>query len=466
MITPFEAEPSDYLAEERARRFVYPVWTKVAQRLKGKAKQAAYYLGYDISKWQLTADPVIAKGQGMLYTFIRALYGLSVDTKFPLHWGTHKGVIPRGPYLYYLDSLDPYQQAQKFYETCLQNGGIGEMPPVVDVEGINNLTLNAYKIRQCVERVSELFGDVIIYTGFYVWRDEVKGDKAWASAYKLWIAGYPFSDWKPEYFETVKNYPPLIPSPWTKYHVWQFTSKLPASQYGVSGTYLDGNYASQEFYETYLADETPPPDPIGEIVFSETYVTATVTALPAGMNYRNCRTRPDSVGGDAGLIEGKVYLFQTYPCWQSLENAEGTWYLVELPDKAFGWVLGVMPSGVVYITLTQAPIPPTEGEPVPMTPEQLERLEAVEATTAQHELEITVLQNTAQPAMTHKIVTTEPNGVKLDAYPAGGEAVMLLNATPVRLLKSKLWKNQKLYAARVGDVWVSGWLAENEVIPL
>ena len=205
MITPFEAEPSDYLAEERARRFVYPVWTKVVQRLKGKAKAAAYYLGYDISKWQLTADPVIAKGQGMLYAFIRALYGLATDTKFPLHWGTHKDVLPRGPYLYYLDSLDPYQQAQKLYETCLQNGGIGEMPPVVDVEGINNLTLNAYKIRQCVERVSELFGDVIIYTGFYVWRDEVKGDKAWASAYKLWIAGYPFSDWKPEYFELVKT---------------------------------------------------------------------------------------------------------------------------------------------------------------------------------------------------------------------------------------------------------------------
>ena len=101
-----------------------------------------------------------------------------------------------------------------------------------------------------------------------------------------------------------------------------------------------------------------------------------------------------------------------------------------------------------------------------MTPEQLARLEAVEVITAQHELEITVLQNTAHPSMTHKIVTTEPNGVKLDAYPAGGEAVMLLNDTPVRLLKSKLWKNQKLYAALVGDVWVSGWLAENEVIPL
>lgn len=297
MITPFEAEPSDYLAEERARRFVYPAWAKFTQRLKGKAKQAAYYLGYDISKWQLTADPVIAQGQGMLYTFIRALYGLSVDTKFPLHWGTHKNVLPRGPYLYYLDSLDPYQQAQKLYETCLQNGGIGEMPPVVDIEGINNLTLNAYKIRQCVERVSELFGDVMIYTGYYVWRDEVKGDKAWASAYKLWIAGYPFSDWKPEYFETVKNYPPLIPAPWTKYHVWQFTSKLPASQYGVSGTYLDGNYASQEFYETYLADETPPPDPIGEEPTMQ-FITKYLVNIRSGPN----TTYPDIGDLPAGYV--------------------------------------------------------------------------------------------------------------------------------------------------------------------
>lgn len=103
-----------------------------------------------------------------------------------------------------------------------------------------------------------------------------------------------------------------------------------------------------------------------------------------------------------------------------------------------------------------------------MTPEQLFRLEVVEETTAQHELEITALQNTPPGtlAMTHKINTPEPNGVKLDAYPNGGEAVMLLNGNPVRLLKTKLWKDQKLYAALVGEVWVSGWLSESEVLPL
>lgn len=262
MMPPFEPEPSDYFHEERARRYRYPWYIRGRQRLAGLLAAVAYYLGYDLSAWQLQANPQTAKGQGMLFTFIRALYGLFADTKFAQHWASHRDVLPRGTYLYYKDNEDPIAQAEKLYTTCLANGSLGQLPPVVDVEGINNATLTASKIRLCVERVDELFGDVMIYTAYYVWRDEVSGDKSWAAAHKLWIAGYPFADWKPEYFELVKNYPPLIPAPWNTFQVWQFTSKLPAAQYGVSGTYLDGNYCSEAFAVAYLNfSPPPPPDP-------------------------------------------------------------------------------------------------------------------------------------------------------------------------------------------------------------
>lgn len=275
-----EAEPSDYLSEERARRYTYPWYTRLLARARGFLTSALYFLGYDLSAWQISANPAVAKAQGMLFVFVRALYGLYQDVKFSLHWNTHKGITPRGPYLYYKDNEDPLQQAEKLKAVYLAQGGGGELPPVVDIESIANPTLTASKIRACVERVYELFGDVIIYTGFYVWRDEVQGDKGWASAYWLWLAAYPFVDWKDEYFELVKLYPPLVPAPWTAFDLWQFTSKLPAARYGVSGTYLDGNYATEEFALTYNLTQPPDPPPGDPPMKYTTKISYTIRKVP------------------------------------------------------------------------------------------------------------------------------------------------------------------------------------------
>lgn len=257
-----ELEPSDLFAEQKATAYTYPWYIRLTQRLRGAFVSVLYFLGMDVSVWNASVAFQMAKLAGMLYTFIRALYGLTPDTKFPQHWAGSRGVLPRGVYLYYRDNLDPIQQAQALYDLCLANGDFGELPPVVDVEGINNPTLTASRIRQCVERVNLLFGDVMIYTGYYVWRDQVTGDKTFAAAYKLWLAGYPFTGWNhPQDLERVKLYPPLVPAPWTHFDVWQFSSKLPANVYGVSGTYLDGNYCTEAFAAQYL-NTTPPPDPI------------------------------------------------------------------------------------------------------------------------------------------------------------------------------------------------------------
>lgn len=70
------------------------------------------------------------------------------------------------------------------------------------------------------------------------------------------------------------------------------------------------------------------------------------------------------------------------------------------------------------------------------------------------------------PPTTHKVITTAPNGVKLRAYPGGSEAAMLANNTQVRLLIDKTWNEHKLYAAFIGNVWVSGWMKSEEVVSL
>ena len=470
----------DYLEERRYKQkaFTYSIPRRLMQRAKvlfaPTVKSGG--LGLDGSAWQMLIDALAAKAAGILYGLFRARYGVSLDTKFSQHWTAFSGVLPRSAYLYYLDNQDAFTQADKLFES-IPAADREEITVVIDIEGYNNPTLTISKIKQCCERLNYLFGrKPIIYTGYYIWNG-ITGDKAWAASYPLWIAAYPFTGWADDYPTKVLNYPPLIPYPWEMWLdnpdaplygyacIWQFTSSAPASKFGASGTFLDLNHCSPAFAKKYALGETlpPPPDPVpvGE---------PNMQFINTGGDISNIRAAPvvNTTNIIGKLPDGAKFIaleidFTSGYAWAKYA-VDPVWLL---PGKtgATGWSALVATSGNPLIDFYSA-VPCPEGEPIPMTPEQLQRLEAVEATAAQHELEITVLQNTAQPAMTHKIVTTEPNGVKLDAYPAGGEAVMLLNDTPVRLLKTKLWKNQKLYAARVGDVWVSGWLAENEVIPL
>jgi len=328
-----------------------------------------YTLGIDVSVWQdAQVNWTQAISQGVRFVFVRGAYGVTKDARFDLHWGSSKGKLYRGVYLYYRDGQDPVQQAQNLYNYCAAHGDFGELPPALDLEEYGNAQITPSKVKTCLEELERLFGvKPLVYTAKVVW-DKWLGNVAWARDYDLWCSNPPYTEWFETLIETVKNLSPSLwpkkPLPWQGLMqlFWQFTFKAPAAQYGVSGNELDLNFFSgteQELSDYANGTINPPPDPIGEIVFPETTVTATVTTLPAGMTYRNCRTRPDSIGGDAGLIEGRVYLAQSYPCWQQVTNNEGTWYLVQLPDKSFGWVLAVV-NGVVYLTLTQ------EGVPAPL----------------------------------------------------------------------------------------------------
>lgn len=325
-----EPEPSDYLANERAKWYTYPAWVRLLRRARGLFTATSYSLGLDISAWQLTLDAQEAKNAGMLFAFIRALYGMGEDTKFSQHWLETQAILPRGPYLYYLDHLDPFDQAEKLFQTC-PAWSMPELPPVVDVERINNQTLTAAKIKRCVERVNYLFGDVMIYTGYYVWRDDVSGDKTWASQYKLWLAAYPFSDWKPEYLELVKNYPPVPPAPWTKFDVWQFTSKLPAPAYGVIGTYLDGDYCTEAFAAQYL-DGTQPP-PLGDTM---EHAKGLLTLL-------NIRNKPEKMIDVGDILKNEIVGY--YPA-DTVTLPGQEWLHVRKTDNTVGWAARIHPDFV------------------------------------------------------------------------------------------------------------------------
>lgn len=335
-MTSFSDELS-YLRENRIAQYTYSTGARFTARAKTLvgSKVVSGGLGLDLSAWQLQADPQAAQAAGLEFAFIRALYGLTEDTKFPQHYPAFLNVLPRAAYLYYRDHLDPVAQAQKLHSTCLANGDAGELLPVVDVESINNPLLTAAKIRACVEKVEDAFNRTpLIYTGYYVWRDAVKGDKTWAINYPLWIAGYSLTGWTPDLPEKVLNYPPMIPAPWQMWPadedapleglaaVWQFTASAPAAQFGVSGNHLDLNHCSPAFAK-YLNGGSNPPPPEAEVKQARCLVDK--------LNVRNKPAKTIDVGD---ILKDEIVFY--YPA-DTVTLPGQEWLHVRKADHTVGW---------------------------------------------------------------------------------------------------------------------------------
>lgn len=324
------------LRTERVKRYTYSATRRIVQRIVGLLAVIVAALGIDCSYWQSSVAWATVSGKQVKFVFIRALYGLTVDSKFITHWINSKVEgVKRGAYLYYLDNLDPKAQAKKLYDTLLATGDLGELPPVLDIEGINNNTLTASKIKLCAEEITKLFGKkCIIYTGFYVWRDEVDGEKGWAIAYKLWIAGYPFSGWKDTYYQLVLNYPPMIPVPWSIFYAWQWTANAPANEYGVSGNFLDLDYASPEFANDHLGDTPPSPIPPPDPNPGDELTMNTAKCLKPNLSIRLGATQAAQKIGSLG--EGQIFLH--IPSQTVTHTLDDIWYAI--PNPAPGHLLG------------------------------------------------------------------------------------------------------------------------------
>lgn len=144
----------------------------------------------------------------------------------------------------------------------------------------------------------------------------------------------------------------------------------------------------------------------------------------------NVRSGPNTTYSDIGDLPAGYVL--TALEIQPMDN-NSVWIRFD----AGKWVALVHNGGGPYLNF-HAAVPCPEGEP--MTPEQLQRLEAVEAKTAEHENEITALQNTSPGEVfiaTHKLVTTKTGGEKLRAYPNGSEAVQVYNGAILMELKQE-----------------------------
>lgn len=173
--------------------------------------------GIDVSHWSGKLDyaGIVKNGYGTkrlppVFNFIKATEGTWFkDSLYQYHLEeSKKAGILTGAYHYYREGYSPSNQGKLFAKVYNDNGGT-DMPPVLDVEKINNSKLTPSAIHDCLNEIEEKTGrKPIIYTGFYVWRDMLKGS-SFGKNYPLWIATY--------------GNAPMIPPPWISWTFWQFS---------------------------------------------------------------------------------------------------------------------------------------------------------------------------------------------------------------------------------------------------
>ena len=183
--------------------------------------------GIDVSYYEPSVDWPTVHANGIDFAIIRATDGTQyIDPSFPAYWAGAKaaGVI-RGAYQFFRPAEDPIAQA----DLLLQRMGPpepGDLPPIIDVEVNGGLAPAdvAAAVRAWVSHVAAAIGrQPIIYAGLYSWHDLTNNTDITTSP--LWVAQYTTAPC------------PDIPSPWTRWEMWQDSST--GSVPGIPGSTLD-----------------------------------------------------------------------------------------------------------------------------------------------------------------------------------------------------------------------------------
>lgn len=264
-------------------------------------------LGNDCSSWQRSnprtngdVDFHKMKQAGSNYCFFRAQFGIREDVDYITYMSDSKGILARGAYYYPITQYDIDDQTARF--CALLKSDKGEMKPVLDVEKYKGTVHNASQLRNaCLQIEAKLGVKPMIYTGYYVWRDDVKGNKSWAKDYDLWIANYGVDK-------------PSIPAPWTDWTFWQTSEgKGRGLEFGVESLDIDMDlYNGDEIaFAKYCDGDIPIPDtppPQGEFILTAT-CEMNVRSGP-GVRYPRVATianratvMPIGIGGSDAWVE-------------------------------------------------------------------------------------------------------------------------------------------------------------------
>jgi len=170
--------------------------------------------GMDVSYYEDSIDWDVAHGAGIDFAFVRASDGMTYrDPKFAAYWaGARAAGVIRGAYQFFRPAEDPIAQAD-YMLAQLGEHQPGDLPPALDVETTGNLAPAevAAAVQLWIDHVTAAIGrPPVIYAGYYSWQDYTGNANLTSSP--LWHAQYTTAPC------------PNIPTPWTSWSFWQYSS--------------------------------------------------------------------------------------------------------------------------------------------------------------------------------------------------------------------------------------------------
>ena len=255
------------------------------------------HTGIDVSRWQETMDWNKAKSAGAVFAIARATIGATgVDDQ----WEANKagivatGLLP-GAYHYFKDNRDPVTQARHF-ASHVPDGFIA----VADIEDKYAGPDVAANVLTFLSELERLIGvRPVIYTGAWWWNPYI-GNVSWASDYPLWVANY----------TTASD--PLLPSAWSTWDIWQYTSSGPGYDYGAGSARIDLNRFRGDisaWWQTYARGAVSPPPPVP--------TPSKYEVRPFVLNLRDAPGGTDIGDTYAGAV------------WEGTGNKDGDWIEVK-----------------------------------------------------------------------------------------------------------------------------------------
>ena len=244
--------------------------------------------GIDVSTYQGNIDwPTVAASGEVAFAIVRIGDGLGEDETFERNWnGARDAGLVRGAYQFFRTLRDPEEMAAIVVRKVGRLGP-GDLPVVLDLEGASIQDQPAEVVRDHARRwltaVEAGTGKrPIIYTGFYVWRDQVGNPDF--SEHPLWIAAY-------------TDQCPNIPDVWPRWTFWQYTDsgRIPGIDANVDLNFFNGDQAA---LEAFAGGEVEPR--YGARFVSQTYPYAAMPAvevrqgetLEGAFELRNIGTAP------------------------------------------------------------------------------------------------------------------------------------------------------------------------------
>ena len=191
----------------------------------------------DISKWQGAIDPARMLAAGVTGVMVRASYsginGSRADEKVEEYLPLLRAAnIPYGLYHYFHPARPVEEQFGAFAAVVERHGY--QLRLALDLEetvGFDATT--TAKAAALAERIRAAFPlpagkRQMIYTSLGYWRDRL-GSPAWGANFDLWIAAW------------TQATAPIVPAPWTRWTLWQYTNEGDGPAHGVGSARVDLN---------------------------------------------------------------------------------------------------------------------------------------------------------------------------------------------------------------------------------